>query len=173
MHDYSFNEHRHRFALWTAARAVQRSFTTTERIANAIETTTLRQFAETAAFITPAEYDKQQSEWCTIIMDCFKPLECSYGRAAKMVAIYLKTSVILPAKGVTPLCDAIHPPIDSILLKNLIKYEKLRELTGSTWTTLSSAEYWNIADIIRTSLGFFNWKLEAYWQPQQELELTK
>ncbi|MBK6447178.1 MAG: hypothetical protein IPF81_18330 [Bacteroidetes bacterium] len=40
--NYSFAEHVHRFAVWTAARAVQRNFTTTENIRKAIEQTELQ-----------------------------------------------------------------------------------------------------------------------------------
>lgn len=171
---YTFNEHKHRYAIWTAARAVQRSFTTTDKIAAAVETTTLRQFAETTEFITGEQYDLQQAEWCYKLIDCFEPLECSYGRAAKIVAIYLKTAVIFPSQGTSALCEVIHPPVDSILLSNLVKWRELKELRGERWTTFTSAEYWNVVDIIRTSIGYLNWKLEAFWQPQQQtLEITE
>jgi hypothetical protein len=44
---YSFEEHKHRFAVWTAARAVQRSFTRTRIISDVIVETGLRSTSNT------------------------------------------------------------------------------------------------------------------------------
>lgn len=43
--------------------------------------------------------------------------EASFGRAAKLIAIYLKTTIVLSGAENTTLGRVIHPPIDSILLK--------------------------------------------------------
>ena len=44
MADYDIQEHIHRYAVWTAARASQRNFTTTANIRRAIEESGLRDF---------------------------------------------------------------------------------------------------------------------------------
>ena len=40
---YGVDEHRHRFAVWTASRAVQRGYLKTQQIQKAIETAHLRE----------------------------------------------------------------------------------------------------------------------------------
>ena len=39
---YDLSEHRHRFAIWAAARASQRGFTTVENLRNALESTDIQ-----------------------------------------------------------------------------------------------------------------------------------
>ncbi len=104
--EYNFNEHRHRYAVWTAARAVQRSFAKTGDITNAINCTGLKAFAESDALITQEKYDVMQKDWCNLIIEHFKKIDkppkkpsgklekydCSYGRASKIISIYLKNS---------------------------------------------------------------------------------
>ena len=131
---YTFNEHKHRYALWTAARAVQRSFTTTEVICKAIEQTSLRPFAESSETIHPEQFDKLHDAWCTQLMEAIPEPKCSYGRAAKMIAIYLKTAVILPRQGEGSTCEVIHPPIDRVLLSALSKVDGLQSLRKHNWT---------------------------------------
>ena len=113
---YNFNEHKHRYAICTAARAVQRSFTTTENIKEAIDATSLRLFCESNEPVLQEEFDNHHKLWCRSIKTTIenKGIPCSYGRAAKIVAIYLKTSVILPTMGNNKKSFVIHPPIDSI-----------------------------------------------------------
>src|SRR5207237_4965917 len=110
--NYTFDEHKHRYAIWTAARAVQRSFTTTHNIAKAINATGLKCFSQSNEPITQNEYDTRHKQWSKIIIDV---LDCSYGRAAKIIAIYLKTAVVLPTSG-TANSLVIHPPLDRFLL---------------------------------------------------------
>jgi hypothetical protein len=43
--NYTFNDHRHNYAVWTAARAVSRNFTSTANVKLAIEACGLRHFA--------------------------------------------------------------------------------------------------------------------------------
>ncbi len=57
--NYNFKEHKHRYSLWTAARAVQRSFTTTSKISSVIEATTMRQFSESGQSLEQSIYDDQ------------------------------------------------------------------------------------------------------------------
>ncbi len=95
---YTFNEHKHCYAVWTAARA-QRAFAKNEEIAKAICTTSLRSFLEEDVCISHQHFDAKHVEWCEAIIHFFGDDKCKYGRAAKIVAIYLKTALILPAQG--------------------------------------------------------------------------
>lgn len=171
--EYNFNEHKHRYAVWTAARAVQRSFAKTTDIINVINYAELRQFSESGSSITQSEYDAKQKEWCGKIIDHFSKLNkpssetgyynCSYGRASKIIAIYLKIAIVLPSKGETENCLVIHPPIDSILLKTLAIEANLKTLINLKWTSFKENDYWGTVEIIRNSNLPFNWKLEEYW----------
>src|SRR5687768_1036570 len=106
--NYDFNEHRHRYSIWTTSRAVQRGFVNTSIIASTIEKTSLKQFCESIPDINQNEFDRQQKKWCKLIIRLIGK-QCTYGRAAKMVAVYLKTSLILPHNANFPIDLLIHP----------------------------------------------------------------
>jgi hypothetical protein len=171
---YDFNEHKHRYAVWTAARAVQRKFTTTNNISKAIDKSGLRRFSETDQVYTTNQYDIEQYTWCSQLMEAFAEMgvACSYGQAAKIVAIYLKTAVVLPGNGISPNALVIHPPIDSILLKSISGITGLSQLKNERWTKFSHVKYVEVIDSIRAKFGKFDWTLEDYWKPQDE-EIAK
>lgn len=176
--NYSFEEHKHRFAVWTAARAVQRSFTKTRIISDVISETGLRSTSNAMGNFSQSEFDEFHRTCCNDLAARFKQrdIDCSYGRAAKIVSIYLKTKLIVSGDIGSPLASIIHPPIDSILLKNLAKQDKypgLGELAGRTWTNFDHTEYWSVVNLIRRSIGFFDWRLEEFWLPEQEYWVKK
>lgn len=161
---YDIFEHQHRFAIWTAARAVQRSFISTKFIGEAIEATSLRKFSESEINISLEDYKQLHKEWSTqIITTLNNKVECSYGRAAKIIAIYLKTTVVIPEKGLTQRCEVIYPPIDRVLLKALSKLEELKDFDKEKWTTFDEPKYKEVANRIRKKFSCFNWSIEKYW----------
>jgi hypothetical protein len=167
---YDFNEHKHRYAVWTAARAVQRKFTKTNNISNAINKSGLRRFSENEEVYTVDHYDSEQKNWCTQLIQAFDEMgiPCSYGQASKIVAIYLKTAVVLPGNGLSPKSQVIHPPIDSILLRSISDHPRLSNLKSKRWTKFTSEDYEQLMGLIRANFGKFNWTLEEYWKPQEE-----
>jgi hypothetical protein len=166
---YTFDEHKHRYAVWTVARA-QRAFAKNKVIAEVMEKAELRSFVENTTLISQREFDKLHQQWCATICDYFPHDKCDYGRAAKMIAIYLKTVVVLPGAGESSLCDVIHPPIDRILLQNIARATSLKHFRTKNWTTLGGDAYWEIIHDIREHFGLCNWKLEAYWSVKDEEE---
>ena len=163
-------EHTHRFAIWTAARAVQRSWTNTSTISQVIQSTELQKLVDTYKYLSEQrDFDHIHKNLCNTMINRFKLLnvDATYGRAAKIIAIYLKTSVIIGADILDNEIIFIHPPIDRILLKNLPKgikeFEPIRELN---WTQLKELDYWKMVDTIRGKLGFFDWRLEKFWRPE-------
>lgn len=171
---YDFKEHKHRFAIWTAARAVQRGFATTSLIREAINASGLRKFAESENSITQEEFDSLHKDWCEDLMKTFntkiitrlgRGAKCSYGRAAKIVAIYLKTSVILPSGGDAERSLLIHPPLDSIIFTSIAKDAEYADLRFKNWTTLDESQYWDIVKLLRNHKLGFNWKIEELWDP--------
>lgn len=157
---YNINDHRHRYACWTAARAVQRGYSVkTPEIIGAIENTNLNKKVSALhrTPLTAVEFDDFHKEAANSLkIELEKHATTSYGRAAKIIAIYIKTAHIL-ADHSSALSRVAHPPIDSILLKNLgIKNEK--------WTELEEARYFELIDEFRAKLGDQPfWKLEYAW----------
>jgi len=170
---YTFNQHLHNYAVWTAARAAQRGFTTTENIKNAIEKTDLRNLAEgkIPQVTTEESYDEFHIKTCEKLIATFKRMnlkddilqKATFGRAAKIVAIYLKTAVVIRDKGQSQLSKIIHPPIDRILLTKLNK--KHKQIKIENWTQLSKDEYYELWNEIKAlpiyEHGF--WEIEDYW----------
>ena len=174
---YDFNEHKHRYAVWTAARA-QRAYATTEIIENAINATDLQAFSKQTELISQEAFDAKHHQWCLSMISYLqayqaKKMDCTYGRAAKIIAIYLKTAVILPNKGASPICDVIHPPVDRILLANIGKKIDLKAHIKLGWTSFCEEHYHELMKIIRDHhdiLGCsFNWRLEENWKASGEL----
>ena len=169
MTDYTFDQHRHNYATWTAARAVQRNFTTTVKIKNAIDQTSLRGFAQDDREVSLEQFNTLHRLWADQIITSLTVEDvrtASYGRAAKIIAIYLKTSVILCNKGKCHRSSVIHPPIDGILLKSLSILPGLSDLKSTKWTQLKKDAYWNLTERLRNYFGSFDWRLEYYWMPK-------
>src|SRR2546425_8459467 len=111
---YDLDEHRHRFAVWAAARAAQRGFTTVGNLRAALESTDIRKslFLPPTLQSSAAQFDKLHEGWCSAIqafLDDRKIRDASYGRAAKLVAVYLKASIILGDACDTPFGRNAHP----------------------------------------------------------------
>jgi hypothetical protein len=130
-----FSNYLHEYAIWTSARAVQRGFTTTKNIKIAIEQSGIEEFAKEFrnSTIDQSLFDNKHIELVKSLIESFHSLsktketekaafnieKVTYGRMAKIIAIYLKTSVVIPNQGKGELAKITHPPIDAIFLKAL------------------------------------------------------
>jgi hypothetical protein len=92
------------------------------------------------------------------------------GRAAKLVAVYLKAMVVMGGDPETSLARVAHPPIDRILLQNLARAEELdsphqRAWGGTNWTQLSEDAYYELIEQLCSCLEADEpmWHLERYW----------
>ena len=87
-------------------------------------------------------------------------MECTYGRAAKIVAIYFKTRLLNLENH--PLINVIFPPIDSVLLKNLAdKSPELKFLADKKWTQFDEGGYRIVIEAIS------KWSIKnnlKYWE---------
>jgi len=163
--------HRHRFAVWTAARAVSRNFTSTAVVEMAIDKTDLRKFAEGSKHITAKTWREFHIRACNQLIKSLKQSNAknpSYGRAAKIVAVYLKASVIIVNNIKDDKMEFIHPPIDYILLSALAKHTKIHGLRTKKWTQLNKTAYWELVELIGKHDLPLNWKLEEWWNPARE-----
>lgn len=167
---YTFSDHLHNYAVWTAARAVQRKFTTTSNIKSAIEASRLRDFAESLHEVMSAEeFDTFHREMAHSMIGFLNGIKVktSYGQAAKIIAIYLKTSVIIRESGAGTLSRMAHPPIDNILLSRLNKVYPTLVASKIRWTQLDESEYFQLIEKLRKINFDFFWEIEKYWSPVQ------
>ena len=177
---YEHSEHRHRFAVWAAARAAQRGFTTVEHLRDALEATPIRAFVENSQnhAIEAADFDKNHRTWCWGVINYLKNVRvdnATYGRAAKLVAIYLKTVVVIGSGYQTRLAHVAHPPIDRVLLQNLAKEQSFPEAhralwRSTSWTRLNEDEYFALLETLRTVVPCTTewWRLEEHWTVTNE-----
>jgi hypothetical protein len=181
---YDHFEHRHRFAVWAAARAAQRGLSggSVARFAAAINSAkAIRQFLldVKSQEITAQAFCKKHRSWCRFITkhlhDNSVP-NATFGRAAKMVAVYLKSMiVVVPTGNTSILASTIYPPIDGQLLKTIADSKNIQSVHTKawkkiTWTTLNEAEYYELIVQLREALGEGKpwWTIEKYWKGWKE-----
>ncbi len=172
--DYEPFDHRHRFAVWAAARAAQRGFAPVEVLRAALEATDIVHFVRDPASVQVDEraFEAHHRRWCTAIVEFLAEkgiANVTYGRAAKLVAVYLKSMIVLGPDGPSSLASIAHPPIDRILLQNLASSDVASphksEWRATTWTTLDEQSYYALISQLRGVLAKSEpfWKLEKYW----------
>lgn len=97
-------------------------------------------------------------------------VDYSFGRAAKLVAIYIKSMVVNGPDFESSLAQHAHPPIDRYLLDGIIAEAK--DVTDAqkkrwkkiSWTQLDEAPYYALVDELRAlpeATPF--WSLERFW----------
>ncbi|MCB1582564.1 MAG: hypothetical protein KDI92_05815 [Xanthomonadales bacterium] len=166
---YSEHKHKHNFFAWAAARAAQRGFTSVKNLQDALEESDIEEFTESKQLVN--DFDTSHKLWCNSICDYLigKGVQnVSYGRAAKLVAVYLKGMVVIEDLS-SDLARIIHPPIDRILLQNLsnkneVSLENKKLFKSSNWTQLIQSEYFVLVSALREVISDEPfWKIEEYW----------
>jgi hypothetical protein len=179
---YELSEHRHRFSVWAAARAAQRGFTDVDTLRKALEACGVVEFLDNAKFdeIDAPRFDALHRQWCTLVVDFLKDSgvpNVTFGRAAKLVAIYLKSVVVLGPDSGTLFARIAHPPIDGILLGKLavsdVKSKNKDKWAKTKWTRLNDEQYYELIMQLREALGPEEpfWKLERFWTVTNDTEL--
>ncbi len=175
---YTLMEHRHRFACWAAGRAASRKLAggSNRVLRIALESSTLPALLAGPRHQWPksaTEYDQAHRRWCEDIVGSLHRQgvdSATYGRAAKLVAIYIKSMIVCGGESDARLADIAHPPIDRLLLQALAKEPgfpvSLRALWRSTsWTALCAEDYYVLIGTLRRSgvaQGGF-WRAERWW----------
>ena len=169
---YTEFKHKHNFSVWAGARAAQRGFTNVELLRDALDQCGVTDFSENLNLINNVDdFNIKHKEWCESICDYLNEKgvqKVTYGRAAKLIAVYLKSIIVLPNIH-TPQASFIHPPIDRILLQNLSKHsavtqENKKLLKNTNWTELDETNYLKVLQVICNIIGTEpNWKIEEFW----------
>ncbi|HKB45985.1 MAG TPA: hypothetical protein VKC90_16425 [Chitinophagaceae bacterium] len=171
---YTAEEHIHRYAVWTAARA-QRAFMTNENIKKAIDKIKLKEEVirfKTSLSINSIEFNDWHTKKCNELKDILSEIKnqkVSFGRAAKIINVYLKTSIVISgcSDNNNLITGLIHPPIDRILLINLIGKHKLSSKYKVAWTEMSEEVYTEIINELRKTFNSL-WQAEEYWNLENE-----
>jgi len=171
---YDLFEHRHRFSVWAAARAAQRGWTSVDVLRDALEDCGVVQFVkDTVVPITDTQFSQFHRDWCNSIIR--EVAGGTYGRAAKLIAVYLKSMIVLGREPQNALAAVVHPPIDSILLRNIsdcpeIHSSEKAQWRKVKWTQLNEQKYFKLLDELRQTLsdGEPFWMLERFWTVTEE-----
>jgi hypothetical protein len=178
-HDYSIDEHLHRFAIWTAARAASKCRLSNQEISQLIEFISLREEIDKLRKLDPLT-ESFYRNWIHTIgnrmvekvkatvypptkKENFKINNFTFGIAAKIISVYIKTAEVIPTKGESRLSIIAYPPVDSILLKTI----NLNENLGLThqWSTLDWKGYEKNIDILIGHYGNIPmWAIEKDWK---------
>jgi hypothetical protein len=179
---YDLFEHRHRFSVWAGARAAQRGWAKakTPVLGEAVENCGVVGFlrAETAAPIDELRFEEFHRAWCRKIVTFLEKKgipNATYGRAAKLVAVYLKAMVVVGPSWNTDLARVLHPPIDEKLLDKVSRSPEISSLHQPRWgrikwTKLDAPAYYQLIAELKESLpdGDPFWTLERFWTVTDE-----
>lgn len=92
----------------------------------------------------------------------------SYGRATKLIAVYLK-SMIVVQENPNSIANIIHPPIDRIVLQGISKDDNIVHPNKQywkhiKWTQLDEPLYRQLmSDFRQVFEGQPLWHIEKYW----------
>lgn len=180
---YSLFTHRHTFAVWAAARASQRRFTNVSTLKAALEASDLPLAVQDHSKwpVSADEFDIFHRVYCNRIVNHLRSANVAnvfYGRAAKLVAVYLKSMVVVSDHAGLAFADIIHPPVDRTLLQNLAKDRRLpqqfrRHCRTLSWTRLSETEYFALIEEFRRNALHkpVFWMIERYWDPTGDADI--
>ncbi len=179
---YGPEEHRFRFAAWAAARASSRGCGgfTTQKAVTALQTSGLRKMVEgvTALPANPEQFDLCHIKWCMAVQNSVDLKNFKYGRAAKLVNIYFKAlflanfgspkSRLAEADDLTTRVNAIHPPIDRLLLNELANHggkhcDFFRHIRTKGWTQFNQKEYESVIVKVKDITQGELWRIEEFW----------
>ena len=169
--NYDIQEHTHRFAAWAAATGASAS----PRCRFTVEAG--KAILERAGFDaglrhpkqlpSPAQMDAVHLAWRkAVIKEARKAgLKFSHGIAAKLINLYLKAKFTCGGYASHPHVVALHPPIDSLLLKAFNRTLKPQDRLTVNWSTFDSNTYQEAIVALREARkGLPLWAAESIWQ---------
>lgn len=174
---YSYPEHQHNFSAWAAARAAQRKFKGAKVpiLKKSLEHVQLDVYVKTPSkhHTNEHDFDAQHTIWCNQIVKYLKENgveAATFGLAAKLVNVYLKSSIVLSKYGDSKLASIVHPPIDDLMLKAIVADTSLslrirNECKGIKWTQFTEVSCQKLIKALKNhDLHIPNfWELERYW----------
>ena len=173
---YDIAMHRHRFSVWAAARAAQRGWksASVEVLRDAVESCGVIEFISKNELeeIDDNRFLTLHRTWCHSIVGHLtgRVPDPKFGRAAKLLAVYLKSTVILGPYGDSDLARVAHPPIDRILIQKISRDRDVCSLhkqawRKENWTQMDEQRYYVLIRQLRAvcppPTPF--WNLQRFW----------
>lgn len=176
---YNIETHIHLYSVWaasTAARASKLNRFDVETGQKILENSSIRKLILNPDELpqNQNEFDKKHNEWRNEIISFsskFAKSKFTHGVAAKLINIYLKSIIICGGFHNHENSKFIHPPIDSILLRELAENDfngnRLfwKSAQKVAWSNFDSNFYQLVINEIRNGLkGAPLWTIEKYWK---------
>lgn len=176
---YTIEEHKHRFSAWAAGRAanVNGCRFSVEQAKEILEAAGLYQLLDDPNNLPlPQDTDDRHREWreSVIVAASNLGLAFTHGVAAKLINIYLKAGFVCGGHHAHPNVQALHPPIDSVLLDELSAQNigdnrrAWNQARRIRWSNFDSEQYETVINNIRASMpNQALWEVERYWRGHQ------
>lgn len=175
MTNYTIAKHQHRFAAWAASRAASTSPKCRFHVhlgMKALEACGFDGSFTIDDLPAPDQLKDEHANWRDSIIDSIylKDKNPSHGVAAKLINTYMKSRFVLGGFHADERVKALHPPIDSVLLKEL-KTKNVGEFENEWkryaqigWSNFSCAQYEEVIELIQQTMGSDPlWQIESYW----------
>jgi hypothetical protein len=176
---YTIHHHCHTFSAWAASRAasVIGCRFTVEQGKALLESIGFGSNLDSPAKLPePEKLDRTHRKWRQRIIKQTQKLAIpmTHGVAAKLINVYLKSRFVCGGFAEYSKVQALHPPIDSVLLQELArddfgwKAKFWSNAYKARWSKFDSDTYENVIQEIRESLnGESMWKIEHFWKGHQ------
>lgn len=167
----------HQFAAWAAATAASASPKCRFSVADGVRILEAVGFGPSYSrperLPVPGAFDKSHRRWRERAIKAAKArrISMSHGVAAKLINVYLKSRFICGGHANHPRVKALHPPIDSILLRALAR--KNYGSLGPTWSAFAQKRWSKFnSDTYELAIGCIKsvqisqplWAIEEHWQ---------
>lgn len=177
---YTIETHNHRLAAWAASRAASTSKLCRFKVSTGIAILEEAGFDDSFTIKNiplAQEIDKTHATWRDRVIKAASKYNVNFthGVAAKLINIYLKVRFVCGGFEKDSRVQAIHPPIDEVLLKELASEnvgdaaKEWRRFRNLRWSKYDSQTYESVINLIRKSLPVNAplWTIEKYWQGYQ------
>ena len=169
----------HRFAGWAAASAASASPRCRFKVSVGVAILEAIGFGpaynDPRHLPSPQRFDTVHRGWRIEAIQAAKKrgIQMSHGVAAKLINVYLKSRFVCGGFSQHPKIAAIHPPIDSILLRALEMASHpedkpiWRKLMKARWSKFDSETYEHAHKAIAlTTAPLPAWTIETQWRPE-------
>lgn len=179
---YTIEEHNHRLAAWAASTSASASPICRFKVEKGVEILeesgfTAESFTTTASLPQPTQLDEVHANWRTTVIAKAAGigLSFSHGVAAKLLNCYLKVRFVCAGYHNDQKVQALHPPIDALLLGALARQDygargqDWGRFHRRRWSKFDSQTYQSVIDLIRATLpaGQPLWMIEEHWEGHQ------
>jgi len=176
---YTIEEPKHRFSAWAAGRAAN-VIGCRFSVAQAkliLEVAGLKQLLVSPNNLPlPHDIDTRHREWRTNVIAAAngQELNFTHGVAAQFINIYLNAGFVCGGHHTDARVQALHPPIDSVLLAELSAQNvgglcsAWNEARRIRWSNFDSQQYETVINTIRISMpNQALWEVGQYWRGYQ------